>query len=282
MRERHLPVLPTILEKQNIEFDHKKEQRLKKENTIRNDLSLKPLRRKESSKANSFMYKMESSEVLTDYICHQNRTVHYDFNNPSHLDQSLIDDVGSVGPSRLRMNRPGKEGRRILPFKEDIMIKERVRSATWQANMSQVKCTCPVIVAVDDEPINLIALRLICRELKVEVACITGGKECLEYFTKRNEVSKCTECSGIKMILMDCNMPIMNGFETSLELKGMMERNIVANIPIFACSADESLSRDKCANNGMDGYLKKPVEKESLKRLIEKFSKKMKNSENLN
>ena len=64
---------------------------------------------------------------------------------------------------------------------------------------------------------------------------------------------------------MDCEMPIMNGFEATIELKRMMIMNEISYVPIIACTAfvgDDQ--KEKCFHAGMKGFMNKPVVLENL------------------
>ena len=66
--------------------------------------------------------------------------------------------------------------------------------------------------------------------------------------------------SNYKVIFMDCNMPIMDGFQATSRIKEYLgEQRIV----IVALTAYTSQSfKEKCLGAGMDGYLTKPISSE--------------------
>jgi len=72
------------------------------------------------------------------------------------------------------------------------------------------------------------------------------------------------------VILMDCQMPIMDGFETTAQLRAM--RGGVSKTPIVALTA-HALADDKqkCLDAGMNDYLSKPVNRKSLITLVNKY-----------
>lgn len=64
---------------------------------------------------------------------------------------------------------------------------------------------------------------------------------------------------------MDCNMPIMNGFQTSIEIHNLIERNEIKQVPILGLTANTSLKElEKCKICFMDRYLTKPVSKKKI------------------
>lgn len=67
------------------------------------------------------------------------------------------------------------------------------------------------------------------------------------------------------LILMDCQMPVMDGFETTRIIRSGRVGEYYARIPILALTANAMLSdREKCLEAGMDDHLKKPIEEDVL------------------
>ena len=75
------------------------------------------------------------------------------------------------------------------------------------------------------------------------------------------------------MILMDIQMPIMNGYEAAKRIR-VLKDPILASIPIVAMTANAfEEDREKSFEAGMDGHLTKPVSLESLMDMIHKVIK---------
>ena len=68
---------------------------------------------------------------------------------------------------------------------------------------------------------------------------------------------------------MDINMPIMNGIEATIELRKMMQQNVIKHCIIIAVSAQDP-SKETPANC-FDDYLMKPVSFSKLKNTIIKY-----------
>ncbi len=74
------------------------------------------------------------------------------------------------------------------------------------------------------------------------------------------------------LILMDVNMPIMDGFEATKQIK-----TIKPDIPIYALTANAmSEDREKCLNAGMNGFIPKPFKISDIEEVLKKFSSKNK------
>ena len=69
---------------------------------------------------------------------------------------------------------------------------------------------------------------------------------------------------------MDCNMPVMDGFQASKAIHELMKRFPTVRMPrIVALTAYSSeMFMDKCVAAGMDGFLSKPLNLEELKKIL--------------
>ena len=113
------------------------------------------------------------------------------------------------------------------------------------------------ILLVEDAPINQVVAGTMLRNAGAEVELANDGSQCLEML--KNNPDK------FDVILMDVQMPVMNGFEATLIIRNDLE----LRIPIIALTAgvmDEE--REKCLAIGMNGLIPKPIEKAVLLRLL--------------
>ncbi len=76
------------------------------------------------------------------------------------------------------------------------------------------------------------------------------------------------ERGGYHLVLMDCEMPVMDGYQATRMIRGSKR----PDIPIIAVTADAmSGDRDRCLSEGMNDYLSKPVELELLAQVLAKW-----------
>jgi two-component system, sensor histidine kinase len=74
------------------------------------------------------------------------------------------------------------------------------------------------------------------------------------------------------VILMDCQMPTMDGFETTRRLRKKEEQEQARHTPIIALTANAMEGdRERCIAAGMDDYLAKPINREALVRCLQRW-----------
>lgn len=71
-------------------------------------------------------------------------------------------------------------------------------------------------------------------------------------------------------ILMDCQMPVLNGYEASAAIRA--QEGSGRHTPVIAMTAGARREdRDRCLAEGMDGYLAKPVSKDALLAMVGRY-----------
>lgn len=110
------------------------------------------------------------------------------------------------------------------------------------------------IMIVDDHPINLLFLRNLLASLGFSnLAEARSGAEALALFEK----------SSFDLILMDCQMPDMDGYAAARRIRA--QEGAGKHTPVIAVTADAIKgAQDKCLAAGMDGYVTKPIEEKAL------------------
>jgi CheY-like chemotaxis protein/nitrogen-specific signal transduction histidine kinase len=116
-----------------------------------------------------------------------------------------------------------------------------------------------VLIAEDNIVNQKVAVRLVEKAgYRADVA--GNGLEVLEAVTQRN----------YGLILMDCQMPEMDGFEATRKLRE--RRDYLATIPIIAMTANAMQGdRERCIETGMNDYIAKPVSIDELTALLDRW-----------
>lgn len=110
---------------------------------------------------------------------------------------------------------------------------------------------------VDDSKLNLKVAENVLKNFLVTTESVTSGLECLS----------CVNSKKYDIIFMDIMMPNMNGVEV---LKKLREKNI--NTPVIALTADAIEGQEeKYMSEGFDGYISKPINKEKLNYVLNKY-----------
>ncbi len=115
------------------------------------------------------------------------------------------------------------------------------------------------ILLAEDEYINRVLAETLLQRAGWEVSIATNGNEVLELL----------ETHSFDLILMDIQMPQMDGFETATKIREK-EKETGVHIPIIAMTAYAVKGdREKCLETGMDGYISKPIRPDLLQAEIE-------------
>ncbi|WP_425473401.1 response regulator [Thiospirochaeta perfilievii] len=131
-----------------------------------------------------------------------------------------------------------------------VITKHSIREMLWD-NI--------VILVVDDNRINQKVATGILEKNGFIVDVVNSGKEAIEYLSERK----------YHIVLMDCNMPVLDGFETTKIIRSKESGVLDHSVPIVAMTANSSKSdREKCLRFGMSGFISKPIEPEGLIEII--------------
>jgi len=112
------------------------------------------------------------------------------------------------------------------------------------------------VLVVDDNPVNLLIAKKTLEKLKIRVITANSGSEAISLLEKED----------VQAILMDMQMPEMDGAQTTREIR---RGNHIPQIPIYALSASSNEKEKTLAKEaGMNGYLNKPIEIEQLTQVL--------------
>ncbi len=116
------------------------------------------------------------------------------------------------------------------------------------------------ILVTDDNPTNRLIAKKSLEKLGFQVRLAESGEETLHILARE----------PVDLILMDCHMPEMDGFELTHQIRASGEP--FHNVPIIACSATDDISeKQQCIRCGMNDFLGKPIQKEALREMLGKW-----------
>ena len=115
------------------------------------------------------------------------------------------------------------------------------------------------ILLVEDNPVNQLVAKGMLSKLGCDVTIAAHGADALKELEKRE----------FDLVLMDCNMPVMDGYEASRRIR---QSGRWPQLPIVALTANAMPEeRDRCRAAGMSDYLAKPFRREELTTLIDRW-----------
>lgn len=130
-------------------------------------------------------------------------------------------------------------------------------STTITSKSENEVATGKVILIVEDNVTNIMVLKGIVRKMGAEVLTAENGVEALKVLRSKK----------VDLILMDCQMPIMDGLEATRRLRNMDGPN--KKVPVIAVTANaRSEDRNHCIQAGMSDHTPKPVKTKIIKEKI--------------
>ncbi|MBU4129464.1 MAG: response regulator [Proteobacteria bacterium] len=113
------------------------------------------------------------------------------------------------------------------------------------------------ILVVEDNFVNQKILVKLLEKIGYKALIANHGKEALEILEKE----------AVSLILMDIQMPIMDGFTCTEKIRGRSDQ--LKNIPIIAVTANlMSADRERCVACGMNDFIKKPIQMDILRNCL--------------
>ena len=144
----------------------------------------------------------------------------------------------------------------ILPYQPSELRDRRERKKDDNSSVLEEKLSGHVLIAEDTPELQLLERRIL-EGMGLTVTTANNGKEAVELASTQS----------IEMILMDMQMPVMDGIEATKTLRSQNN-----SIPIVALTANVMQKhRDAFNEAGCDGFLAKPIEKQELRRMIKKY-----------
>lgn len=195
----------------------------------------------------------------------------------AHSETVGTDYASSSGLSRLRLSLVGKILDRLgggvnirhIPRRGvRIELSIPVGDARETANGVTVAHppTNPVrkkVLIAEDNPVNARVMALMLEYLDAQFVLVKNGAEALRAFEKDE--------AGFDLILMDCQMPEIDGFEATRAIR-QMEKTRSYRTPIVAMTAYALPGgQEACFDAGMDGHLLKPISARQLGEVLTKF-----------
>ncbi|HEX5278343.1 MAG TPA: 7TM diverse intracellular signaling domain-containing protein [Fluviicoccus sp.] len=153
-------------------------------------------------------------------------------------------------------------GREFLELLMEVF--ERPRAQAEVASMPPVTdaFSGKRILVADDNDVNLTVITALLKKLGITVMQTVDGEQAAEY--------ACRHHADIDLILMDCEMPVMDGFLATERIRQYEQQHFMPPVPIVALTAHALPEyQERCLAGGMDAYLAKPVQLRMLSEVLE-------------
>ncbi|MCP3914608.1 MAG: response regulator [bacterium] len=185
----------------------------------------------------------------------------------------VLTSVSSAGV-RKELVEAGVQGHLTKPIKQKQLLDcilnvlgappetEAKPTVVTEHSPASIKVRCAArILLVEDNPVNQRVGKLLLKKGGYSCDLASNGVEALEAL----------ERVAYDIVLMDCQMPVMDGFQATQELRSRdAERG--AFVPIIAMTANALQGdRDRCLTAGMDDYVAKPIDPKTLFETVERW-----------
>jgi len=202
-------------------------------------------------------------------------TVHHPLNN------STLSDLGAVSQLRRpvrqdhfsaliadlaagRLDAPPVVPVRPKPDAEapapSVQVDRKPIAAAAEAAAGPHAST-PTVLVVDDVELNLMVARAMLASMGVEIRTAAGGEEALDILSR----------DKLDLVLMDCHMPGVDGYDATRTIRGGDGPN--RDTPIVALSASAfAEDKERAIASGMNDFATKPIELDALRKVLVRWA----------
>jgi CheY-like chemotaxis protein len=119
------------------------------------------------------------------------------------------------------------------------------------------------VLVADDNSVNRKVIEAMLKKLGLNVTSVNNGQLAVNFITEGNRPD---------LVLMDLQMPVMDGHIATQIIRKWGIDNKQERIPIIALTADAfETVRQRCLEDGMDDFLTKPLEQQALKQTLSRW-----------
>lgn len=174
----------------------------------------------------------------------------------------LVDRDGSAHPTKdrqiLSMPLRREQLYRTLCRAAGLDIGDRARIIATPAGVSRTLN----LLLVEDNQVNQVVASSMLKKLGHTVTLAENGKQALEALQQGER--------RFDIVLMDCQMPVMDGYEATRNIRENPEWQ---DLPVIAVTANVMQGdRDDCLESGMNDYITKPYNRADLKSIIDRWA----------
>jgi PAS domain S-box-containing protein len=170
----------------------------------------------------------------------------------------------TLGLVQAQLNFPFQQATLHAAFAHALAPRATSQSSAVPSSLpAEALLLRPKILLVEDNPVNQRVVELQLERLGFAIQTVGNGSHAVKTYTQAPDV--------FALILMDCHMPVMDGFQATRAIR-QWETKHGGHITIIALTANAMReSREQCLLAGMDDFLSKPFEMAELQATLERW-----------
>ena len=147
-----------------------------------------------------------------------------------------------------------------LKLASQTFVNAANRKPETNKNTQKLTLTKTAILLAEDNPVNQKFMMHVLKKYGCSITPSANGEEALKQYRKQK----------FDIILMDCQMPVMDGYVATQSIRKLEKTR--AKTPIIAVTANAlKTDRQKCLDAGMDDYISKPFTRDTLEKILIKW-----------
>lgn len=120
------------------------------------------------------------------------------------------------------------------------------------------------VLLAEDTEMNRMLVRILLTRMGFEVDEAENGQQAVEALARKR----------YDLVLMDCMMPVMDGYEATRILRAREAEAGQERVPVIALTASAIAGdRERCRQAGMDDYLSKPFQVDDFRAIVQRYLK---------
>ena len=189
----------------------------------------------------------------------------------SGLGLAIVKELVELMGGQVRLNSAPGQGTEVV-FSVQMGLQSAVEPVSRSADVSKPAAIAPVqqfrgkVLVVEDAAMNQMVVCKVLERLGLASKVANNGQEAIDMLAKEE----------FDLVLMDGQMPVMDGYEATAVIRSGTVPGVNARIPVVALTAHAMVGEDKkCMDSGMNEYLTKPLERDKLIEVLGKYLQKV-------
>lgn len=179
----------------------------------------------------------------------------------SGLGLAIVKNLCQLMQGEIAVQSTPEQGSRFSCYFTFACIPKRQTLESSPSTLGSSRFNNLKVLVVEDNLVNQLVLVKMLDKLDIDVVSANNGQEALQLCQTR----------AFDLIFMDCQMPIIDGFEVTQKIR--QQDNPNQKTPIIALTANALTSvKDKCLEVGMNDYLSKPVKFATIVEMLDDWS----------